>query len=131
MEGRPLIRYRYNTQKQPPAPFVLVTISNPLTGAEVRDVPAQLDTGADCTLLPQKFVDALGLNFSGSWTVGGIAGKVEEMRLYPASIGIHQFPTRTIEVVAHADEPWVLLGRDVLNDYRLLLDGPGQAIEIG
>jgi hypothetical protein len=39
-----LIRYTYNTQVNPPAPFVLITLRNPAGGAEVRDVPAQIDT---------------------------------------------------------------------------------------
>lgn len=126
-----MIRYVYNSQKQPPAPFVLVTVANPLTGAEVRDIPAQIDTGADCTLVPEMIVESLNLNFSGSWTIAGVGGKVEEMRLYPALIGVHRSPSQQVEVVAHSGEPWVLLGRDVLNAFRLLLDGPGLALEIG
>lgn len=125
-----MIRYRYNAQKQPPAPFVLVTVGNPLTGAEVRDIPAQIDTGADCTLVPSGVIATLGLKYSGSSTVAGVGGKVEEMRLYPAAIGNHHMPPQTMEVVAHPGEPWVLLGRDVLNGHRLLLDGPGLVLEI-
>jgi hypothetical protein len=34
-------------------------------------------------------------------------------------------------VVASSGEPWVLLGRDVLNAHRLLLDGPHLTLEIG
>jgi len=126
-----LIRYVYNTQRKPPAPFVLVTIRHPLSGAEVRDVPAQLDTGADRSLIPQAIVDALELNFSGSLTIGGVGGTVEEMKLYPASVGIHRLEPQLVEVLSHPDEPWVLLGRDLLNNFRLLLDGPGLALEIG
>ena len=131
MEGRGLIRYAYNLQKQPPAPFVLVTLRHPQTGAEVHDVPAQLDPGADCTVVPQAIVESLGLHFSGCSTIKGVGGIVEEMNLYPVSLGVHQFQPRTIEVLAHAGESWVLLGRDILNDFRLLLDGPGLALEIG
>jgi hypothetical protein len=35
----------------------------------------------------------------------------------------------TVEVLA-ADEPYVLLGRDILNRYRVVLDGPKQKLEI-
>ena len=51
-----MIRYRYLTQLQPPAPFVHVTLRNPVTGAEEHNVPAQLDTAADRTLLPDTVV---------------------------------------------------------------------------
>jgi hypothetical protein len=34
-------------------------------------------------------------------------------------------------VFALEGEPFILLGRDVLNQHRVLLDGPGLALEIG
>ena len=52
------------------------------------------------------------------------------MTLYAALLGVHTLPQRLIEVVAHPDESWVLLGRDVLNGLRLVLDGPQLALEI-
>jgi gag-polyprotein putative aspartyl protease len=126
-----MIRYAFNTQKQPPAPFVRVTLRHPRTGAEARDVPAQLDTGADCTLVPSAVTERLGLDFMGSLEIGGVGGATEEMTLYAVSLTVHNLPPLTISVVAHSGEPWVLLGRDVLNAYRLLLDGPNLALEIG
>ena len=51
----------------------------------------------------------------------------DEMR---ASIG-KESPPQTLEVVASAGEAWILLGRDVLNTHRLVLDGPQLALEIG
>ena len=53
------------------------------------------------------------------------------MSTYRVQIGIHEFPPVMIEAIAHAEEPFVLLGRDVLNRFRLLLDGPQLLLEIG
>jgi hypothetical protein len=39
------------------------------------------------------------------------------------------FPQKVV-LIAHDEEPFILLGRDVLNRHRLLLDGPGLALEI-
>jgi len=36
----------------------------------------------------------------------------------------------TIEVLANRDEPYVLLGRDVLNRHRIVLDGPQLLLDI-
>jgi hypothetical protein len=33
-------------------------------------------------------------------------------------------------LIAHDAEPFILLSRDVLNRHRLVLDGPGLALEI-
>ena len=126
-----MIRYAYNTQVQPPAPFLLVTLRNPVTGAETSDFPAQLDTAADRTLLPLPVVQALGLPAIGSVPIGGVGGTVEIMTVYAVLLGVHTLPVQLTEVVAHPDEPWVLLGRDILNAHRLLLDGPQLTLVLG
>ncbi len=126
-----MIYYGYNTQKDPPAPFVRVTLRHPRTGNELRDLPAQLDTGADCSLIPVKIAEGLGLDFSGHWNIVGVGGTSEIMTLYSVSILIHNLPECVIEVPTHANEPWIILGRDVLNSIRLLLDGPNLKLEIG
>ena len=56
-----VIRYRYNTQLEPPAPFVHLLIRNPADGTELTNVPAQLDTAADRTVFPQSVADELKL----------------------------------------------------------------------
>ncbi len=126
-----MIRYSYLPQLQPPAPFVHVTLRNPVTGAEQPDIPAQLDTAADRTLLPNSMVQALALPQIGSVPIGGVGGIVQTMPSYPVQVAIRNLPAVTVEAVANAEETWILLGRDVLNAHRLLLDGPQLILEIG
>src|SRR5688572_17553218 len=59
--SKSMTRYAYNRQVSPPAPFVHVTISEPDLRAALNDIPAQVDTAADMTVLPQSLVDRLGL----------------------------------------------------------------------
>jgi hypothetical protein len=126
-----MTRYPYPALKQPPAPFVYLTLRHPVAGAEARGVPAQVDTAADRTLLPQAVADALGLDRIGELDIGGVGGTRDTMPLYAVLLGIQPLPVRLVEVVAHADEPWVLLGRDVLNGHRIVLDGPNLVLELG
>ncbi len=126
-----MIRYTYLRQLRPPAPFVNVTLQNPATGAELHNVPAQLDNAADRTLLPEKLVQALSLPQIGVIPIGGVGGIVQNMPTYPVRVAIHDLPAQTIEVVASPGETWVLLGRDVLNAHKILLDGPNLVLEIG
>src|SRR5208283_1573748 len=107
--------YNYLAQLRPPAPFVHITLRNPVSGAEQRDVPAQLDTAADRTLLPDTLVHALALPQIATIPIGGVGGITQTMPCYPVQVEIHSFPAQTIEVVATAGEAWVLLGRDILN----------------
>jgi hypothetical protein len=126
-----VIRYPYVSQLRPPAPFIAVTLRNPVNGAEQLDVPAQIDSAADRTLLPNAVVDALALPQIGTVSTGGVGGIAQMMPSYPVQLAIHDLPAHIVEVVASAGESWVLLGRDVLNSHRVLLDGPQLAVGIG
>jgi len=126
-----VIRYSYVQQLQPPAPFIQIRLQNPVTGDELHDVPAQLDTAADRTLIPETLVQTLALPQLGTLLIGGVGGVQQAMATYPLLLAVHSLPPQTIEVVASPGESWVLLGRDVLNSYRALLDGPQLAVEIG
>jgi hypothetical protein len=126
-----VIRYNYLAQLQPPAPFINITPRNPITGAEQRDVPAQLDCAADRTLIPHALVASLGLPQIGMITIGGVGGLTQKMPSYPVEVTIHQLPVSVVEAVSSPGESWVLLGRDILNTHRILLDGPQLALEIG
>lgn len=123
-----MARYRYSNEVTPPAPFVLVTLRNPVTGEERRDFPAQVDTAADRTVLPESL--ELNLNVTGFRPIGSFGGAVSVVPSYAVLLGVHTFPLSLTEVLAHPAERWVLLGRDVLNHLRTLLDGPGTALEI-
>lgn len=125
-----MARYSYATEFHPPAPFVQVTLRNPTTGEQRQGIPAQLDTAADRTLLPEAVALSLHLNRIGETLIGGFGGTVTVVPLYGVLLGVHTFPPRLIEVLAHPEEQWVLLGRDVLNQLRSLLDGPATALEI-
>lgn len=126
-----MIRYNYVQQLQPPAPFVYVRLQNPVSGVELNDVPAQIDTAADRTLIPESLVQALALPQLGTLLIGGVGGVQQQLPTYPLQLTLHNFSPLTIEVVASHGESWVLLGRDVLNAYRILLDGTQLALEIG
>lgn len=125
-----MIRYNYQTQLQPPAPFVYVTLRNPVNGTERRDVPAQLDSARDRTVLPDALVQALSLPQIGTISIGGVGGIVLTMQSFPVQVTVHNLTPLTVEIVGCAGEAWVLLGRDILNAHRMLHDGPQLSLEI-
>lgn len=125
-----MICYQYNTQKQPPAPFTRVTLRNTVDGTEVRDLPAQLDTAADRTVLPLELVQRLNLSSIGELRIFGIGGADQHWNLHAVEIDWHGLGLHKFEVLAVDHEPWILLGRDVLNFLRITLDGPNLALEI-
>lgn len=117
-----MIRYSYNTQMQPPAPFVLFTLRNPADDTELLNVPAQIDSAADQTVLPDPVVQTLGLPQMGTTEVGGLGGVTYVLPTYAVLLSIHDLPLQAVKIIA-ANEPWIQLGRDIANAHRHILDG--------
>ena len=110
----------------PPAPIAEVALRDLATGAMVANVLLLIDTGADTTLLPRIAVERLGVKpvsnikcqlqgFDGKRTIAQ-AVDVDMIFLKKAYRGRYLL----------IDDDQGVLGRDVLADLVLLLDGPGQ-----
>ena len=125
-----MIVYSYNRQITPSAPFVHITVERPDKGAAVADVPSQLDTAADITVVPASVVETLGLVQLGEVEIMGFGGHITTVPTFLVSLAIRQFEPIIVKVLVNPDEPCVLLGRDVLNQYRVLLDGPRLKLQI-
>lgn len=125
-----MIRYTYIPYGGAPAPFVYVTVRCRETGKQREDVPAQLDTGSDQIVLPTAFVEQLGLVEMGHARVEGFGGQITDAPTYAVDIAVRGLQAVRVKVLANDREPVVLLGRNVLNHHRILLDGPQGKLEI-
>jgi predicted aspartyl protease len=109
---------------KPPAPLAYVTLRNKETGAVLPDVPMLLDTGADVTLVPQSTIDSLGLIVvpNSRYELTGFDGGTSFAQVVHLEL---IFCRRTFRgQFLLIDQPWGILGRNVLNAVPLLLDGP-------
>jgi hypothetical protein len=126
-----MICYRYVSTVDPAAPFVKIGLRCPITGRQVEGLPALIDTAADRTVVPAPIIAGLNLEQAGHELFQGFGGQVVELPTYVVVVVIHDLTPITVKVALGEDEPYVLLGRDVLNLYRLVLDGPELTLEIG
>lgn len=126
-----MIRFRYQSQIVPPAPFVLVTLRNPHSNIRHENAPTQLDTAADRTVIPDALARELALPRTGTITVEGVGGFVSTMPLHRAELTLPGQSALVIEVAVSDGEPWILLGREFLNTVRVVLDGPQLLLEMG
>ncbi len=126
-----MIRYAYAKAFTPPAAFVNVAVRCPATGLQAVDLPAQVDTAADRTVLPEPVVKAMELVSDGRLAFQGFGSQVLELPTFLVEVRVHDLPPILVRAVLGEREPHVLLGRDVLNTLRILFDGPQQALEIG
>ncbi len=114
----------------PPAPFVHVSIRRPLEGSDEVTVPAQIDTGADLSVIPGRLVEELHLVPLDSVSALGFGGHLLSLSTYLVELQIRETAPVTVKVIASPDEPYVLLGRDILNQFSILLDGPKLVLEL-
>jgi hypothetical protein len=107
----------------PPAPVARVVLRHPESVASVADVRILIDSGADATLLPKPAVTSLGLAGTGERylleSFDGTTGESEAVVAVLVFLG-NSFRGRFLQV----DSEVGVIGRNILNHIRLLLDGP-------
>jgi predicted aspartyl protease len=125
-----MIRYRYAAQLQPPAPFVNVTLRCHDTERQISNLPALLDTAADRTVLPRQLIEALGLVEDGRVLFQGFAGEVVELPIFLVEAQVHDLQPLLVRAALGEREPYILLGRDLLNRLWIQLDGPQGILDL-
>jgi predicted aspartyl protease len=125
-----VIRYHYNQQVSPPAPFVHVALGRPLSEPVISDQPAQLDTAADLSAIPLSLAEELGLIPFDTIPVRAFGGARANVTTLLVNVSLRGYAPLAIEVIGTRDEPHILLGRDLLNQLRFVLDGPRLMLEI-
>jgi len=107
----------------PPAPLARVVVRHPERDQSVEDVPMLIDSGADATLLPRSAATSLGLDGTGErYQLVGFDGTVSESEAVLASLAFLRRKFRGRYLLTEAEVG--VIGRDILNHIRLLLDGP-------
>lgn len=97
------------------------------TGVTVR---ALVDSGADATILPQRELERAGIEQVGRARMrwGPYPGKVYDVYLAIVEIGPYKIPG--VRVLAGKQDNEAILGRDVLNQMIVTLNGLANVVEI-
>ena len=98
-------RYRYNQQVSPPGPFVHVALQRPVGDETISDLPAQLDTAADLTVVPLSLIEQLGLLPFDVLPVLGFGGVLSNVPTFLVRLSIRGEDPVPIEVLGNAEEP--------------------------
>ena len=115
----------------PPAPYVTVTVAR-LDGTIVAtDLPAKVDSGAAQTIIPTQIVEHLVLEAVARHNFEGLGGHQVTLSIFRLFLTIRGCPTLELNVAGSDGEPYILLGRDVLNHFHIILDGPNGKLVIG
>lgn len=116
----------YDERFDPPAPVVPLRLRVPAPAGWVQ-FTGLVDTGADITVIPSDVAERY-LPVGGSIRIRGVTGFAEEAVLYRAEVAIGN-SRHLLLLVGLGSE--VIVGRDLLNQFDVKLDGPNHMLEVG
>lgn len=127
----------YNREKFPSAPVLPVRLSQPGGSSQTNTMPTLIDTGGDFTTIPLNWllqIDAPEVRWA---YLRGLWSEQRPVTLYLVDLHFEKGVLPGIEAVAineddieADDDNEIVLGRNVLNQLVLLLDGPNQQTDI-
>ncbi|MCB0079660.1 MAG: retroviral-like aspartic protease family protein [Caldilineaceae bacterium] len=97
---------------------------------QANALTALVDTGADATLIPLALLESIHARRVDTKFARGINGNRYVVRLYSITITIGPYKVYGIDAVANENTSEIILGRDVLNQLMIRLDGIAQITEI-
>ena len=124
------MRQRYNNDYSPPAPVLQVRFITPEWGLHTEPLQALVDTGADGTLVPVEYLRQIEASVAGESGIRSQWGERRAVNLYLVDIEVNGLLLPGMWVVGNEWGKEIVLGRNVLNCLRLLLDGPATTIDM-
>jgi hypothetical protein len=105
-----------------PSPEAYIKISNPLNYSKSCRVKALIDSGAAMTCVPESTIKRLGHNLDyNEIGLRDANNRIETRKLYTINIDIGTYTFQDFEVIA-IPKSYALIGRDILNQSRVMLD---------
>jgi hypothetical protein len=115
-----------NNLFDPPALILPVTVTGVVNSRPRARLQAIIDTGADITAVPAYLESKLYLYAVDRLQLEDVRGITTRVNTYDVRLAITGQPAKKMEVIL-TSLGLVVLGRDWLQDYYLLLNGPEQS----
>lgn len=120
----------YDTRYYPPMPAIEVALSAPEADFSLGPVPTIIDTGADITVVPKEYLARLRAPVVASGYLRSPWGERHKIKIYEVNLRVGVHNLYEIEVASEPGGREVLLGRDVLNQLNLQLNGPNETVVV-
>jgi predicted aspartyl protease len=126
-----IVTFDYDTHYSgPPMPVVEVTLKNPVTEKEVSVEEALVDSGADGTIAPLRLLKQIQARRVDTVNMRPMRGPVYRVDIYEVELRIGSFRVPKAQVVADPQNEEMILGRNVLNQFVVTLNGLASMVEI-
>lgn len=124
-----LYTFEYDSSYTPSIPVAEIRIGRRNSTPSLV-LPAIIDSGADATIIPARWLYQIQARRSESAWMNTAAGTRRIVSLYVISLRIGPYEQRALSVIAGLDSEEALIGRDVLNHLIVTLNGLASVTEI-
>jgi predicted aspartyl protease len=122
--------FPYDRDYSPPAPALPIELAYPGESPRVGPVRAFVDTGADGSFIPTSYLETLDVPILYPTRVRLMFGPPYAVNVYRVDVLVAGVRLPAVEVVGNDEGADIILGRNILNQLRLYLDGPDRSLEI-
>ncbi len=119
----------YSRNYYPSAPVAEIGIRQTPQGFEI-ETEALIDTGADATILPFSLLQRINAIYAETVTMRSVTGISQRVQTFVIAVRVGPHLISGIRAVADKQGNEAILGRDVLNQLILTLNGPALVTEI-
>lgn len=124
------MEFQYNLDYYPPIPVAEVTFITASESLRAGPFLATIDSGADGTIVPINHLTEIKASPTVDMMMRSQWGERRKVLLYLVDVQIGEITLPGVEVVGDDQSNEVILGRDVLNRLRVILDGPRKTTDI-
>ena len=125
-----LYTYPYSRNYQPAMPVTEIGLGKGGQSEPGLMRLALVDSGADGTLVQVDLLDEIGARLVGAARIKSILGDSQAADIYLVSLRVGPHLLGALRVVAGAEGDEIILGRNVLNQLVVTLNGLAGAVEI-
>lgn len=116
--------FPHNRSYRPPFPALIVALRSPTGGQSTNEIVALADTGADITSIPVRLLSEIDAPEIDEVRLRSHWGHAVNVVTYLVDVVIGDSVLPAIEVAGDMTNNEIVLGRDVINQLILLVDGP-------
>ena len=120
----------YNSLYSPAMSVAEVTLENVETGLQGEKIIAIVDSGADSCILPVKYLDAIGSEPIRKTRMIGVVGMAVQVEVHLLTLHLGPLTVYGVEAVADKQNGEAIIGRNVLNQLVVTLNGIAGVTEI-
>jgi predicted aspartyl protease len=124
------MKYPYDSNYQPPFPAVQIILHNSDESLHITANQALLDTGSDGSLVPLSYLQEILAPAITDTRMRSHWGEWRSVQLFVVDLELNNLKLPNVFVIGDEQGNEIILGRNVLNKLRLLLDGPANFTDV-